>query len=70
MTKKEKRLEKEVLFLANLGLGINTLPKMVYYLSIKCPEISEAKVRQMVWRLIDRGQLELTPVRTIEKVIK
>lgn len=63
MTVKVTKLEKDILNLVQKDVG-NTLT-LVSKLRISIPTISESVARQTVWRLVDRGQLCLTDVRTL-----
>lgn len=46
--------------------GTKTTSEIAKTLHRKDPSVTETEVRRAVWRLIDRGVLDLTPQRTID----
>jgi hypothetical protein len=64
MTLPEKALERKIMTIVKKDSG--TTIKVVSNLRRDDSSISESVARQMVWRLIDRGQLALTADRKLE----
>jgi hypothetical protein len=58
MSPQEKKLEELILDFVKVKKF--TILSLVWELRQKDPSLSEVKIRQMVWRLIDREQISLT----------
>ena len=59
----EEELEHEILFLVNWGN--DTTAKISLSIRNTCFGVSEQEIRNMVWRLVDRGTLEFTKERRL-----
>jgi hypothetical protein len=63
MSHQDKWLKEKIMVLVKLGF--DSMPEIVSEM-LKYSGVYESSIRQMVWRLIDRGELALTESRTIE----
>ena len=63
MTKEEKILRRRVV--SAIGAGVCATPEVVQLVRRDDPTIGEGKARRMVWRLLDRGEIELTADRKL-----
>ena len=61
MTSQEKKLEKRIMDIIEAEGGATD--ELIAKLRSKYPSVSESLARHMVWRLVDRGQLEFTQDR-------